>query len=251
MATSFGALCTDFYINQKLSLKMDLPSERETILHLFDQTRRVFPDMDRFRRFDGEVLLESGRRDATYQWLSLRRNSVRSGFVNPDEMNEAYSFHQKLLKVMPYHLTISPLDIDHMEMTFGFDLECKGNHDEVVYEALYGDSPVGSMLRIADSKPMDVQPIFGLKLPGEFNTQVFFEVRTRRRNRRGGAGRFRHEPISLYLFVRRFNPVESIDDLPRVFQQLAQHAEELATDHLVPSLLTPISRRITSGGLRD
>ncbi len=24
MATSFGALCTDFYINQKLALKMDL-----------------------------------------------------------------------------------------------------------------------------------------------------------------------------------------------------------------------------------
>ena len=38
MATSFGALCTDFYINQKVGLKMDLPADRETILHLFDRT---------------------------------------------------------------------------------------------------------------------------------------------------------------------------------------------------------------------
>ena len=53
MATSYGALCTDFYINQKLALKMDLPSDRETILHFFDLVRREMPSMHRFRRYDG------------------------------------------------------------------------------------------------------------------------------------------------------------------------------------------------------
>ena len=39
--TTFVALCSDFYVNQKLALKMDLPSERETILHFFDRVRKV------------------------------------------------------------------------------------------------------------------------------------------------------------------------------------------------------------------
>ena len=59
MTTSYGALCTDFYINQKLALKMDLPTERETLLHFFDQVRETHPGMTRFRRYDGELSLES------------------------------------------------------------------------------------------------------------------------------------------------------------------------------------------------
>ena len=108
MATSFGALCTDFYINQKLSLKMDLPGDRETVLHLFDGVRKAMPGMDRFRRYDGELALESARRDAEYRWLALRRTSVRTGHVNPQTMAEAYRFHRLILEVVPYHLTISP-----------------------------------------------------------------------------------------------------------------------------------------------
>ena len=45
MATSFGALSTDFHVSHKLNLRMDLPDDRETLLHLFDQTRKVVPAM--------------------------------------------------------------------------------------------------------------------------------------------------------------------------------------------------------------
>ncbi len=79
MATSYGALCSDFYINQKLALKMDLPSDRETVLHLYDRVRKAIPQLERFHRYGGELVLESSRRDEDYQWLTLRKNSVRTG----------------------------------------------------------------------------------------------------------------------------------------------------------------------------
>jgi len=247
MATSYGALCTDFYINHKVSLKMDLPGERETILHLFDQIKRICPSMDRFRRFDSEVLLESSRKDPSYQWASLRRSSIRAGYVNPDAMTDATRFHTRLLELVPYHLTISPLDVDHAELTFGFDLECKGNHDDVVFEALLGETPLADLLKIEGAKPMDVQPFIGAKLASDEDVQVFFEVRTRRRSRRGGSSRYRDEPISIFLMVRRFNPISTIDQWPQVFGQMVEQAEQITTDHVVPSLLTPIARQITSG----
>jgi hypothetical protein len=247
MATSFGALCTDFYVNQKLALKMDLPGDRETVLHMYDQVRKAVPSMDRFKRYESELALESSRRDAEYRWLAIRRTSIRTGHVNPQSMAEAYQLHRLILDVAPYHLTISPLDVDFVELLFGFDLECKANHDAIVFEALYGQSPISDLLRAPDAHILDVQPLFGLSLSDKGDTQAYFEVKTRTKSRRGGSGgRFRNEPISLFLTVRKYGPIHLVEDMQDVFEQLAHHAESLATDRLVPNLLTPISRQITS-----
>jgi hypothetical protein len=246
MATSFGALCNDFYVNQKLALKMDLPDDRETILHLCEQVRKAMPDMDRFKRYEGELALESSRREPTYRWLAMRRNSVRTGHVNPESLAEAYKIHRLVLEVAPYHLTISPLDVDYVELLFGFDLECKGNHDEVVAEALLSQSPMGQLLNHDKTWVLDVQPILGLSLSDKGNLQAYFEVKTRRRNRRGNATRYRSEPISIYVTVRQYGPIGELGNLQRIFETLAQHAESLATEKVVPHLLAPIARQITS-----
>ncbi len=246
MATSFGALCTDFYINQKLALKMDLPGDRETVLHLFDRVRKTVPSMDRFRRYDGELALESPRREAEYRWLAMRRTSVRTGHVNPQTMADAYDYHRLILEITPYHLTISPLDVDYLELMFGFDLECKANHDEVVYDALFGDSALGNVLKAPGSKILDVQPVLGASLSDKGDLQAYFEVKTRTKSRRGSSGRYRHEPIGVFLTVRRYGPVGALEELMMILDDLSTQAESLATDRLVPDLLTPIARQITS-----
>jgi len=246
MATSFGALSTDFYLNHKLALKMDLPTERETILHFFDQIRKVEPSMDRFRRYDEELALESSQRHDEYRWLSLRRTSIRTGHVNPQAMPQGYDFHRMVLKVAPYYLSISPLDVDYLELTFGFDLECKANHDGVVFNALYGDTPMAELLQVPDGRILDVQPVLGVSLTERGDIQAYFEIKTRKKNRRGDARRYKHEPISLFLTVRRYGSVQNIDALASIFDDLGEHAETLATERFVPNLLTPIARQITS-----
>ena len=281
MATSFGALCTDFYINQKVAVKMDLPGERETILHLFDRVRKSMPRMTRFRRYDDELALESSRRDPEYTWLALRRTSIRTGHVNPPAMADAYSFHRLLLDVAPAFLSVSPIDIDFIELLFGFDLECSGNHDEVVYEALFQDTPLAGLMKLPEGlngdglgrptgdssagasegasggvsegggaggagRIIDVQPLFGLSLSEKGDMQADFEVKTRSRGRRGSTGKTRHEPISIFLTVRQYGPIDRLEDLSPVFESLAHACETLATERLVPDLLMPISRQITS-----
>ncbi len=246
MATSFGALCTDFYVNMKLSLKMDLPSDRETILHLFDRIRKSIPSMDRMRRYDGELALESSRRDSEYRWLALRQTSLRMGHVNPPSMEAAMKTHQLMLEVAPYHLTISPLDVDFVELLFGFDLECSSDQDDVVYQALYVDSPLAQLLKVPGANIMDVQPMFGLSLSDSGDLQAYFEVKTRTKSRRGHSRRYRGEPLSIYLTLRKYGPVDKIEDLTDIFGQLAQRGESMAADYLVPNLLAPIARQITS-----
>lgn len=247
MATSFGALCNDFFVNQKLALKMDLPADRETVLHLLDQVRKAVPSMDRFRRYEGEFALESARRDSEYRWLAMRQTSIRSGHVNPQSMKEAYRLHRLVYELAPYHLTISPLDVDYVELLFGFDLECKANHDAIVYEALFSQSVVGNLLRGTEQQILDVQPIYGMNLTDKGNLQAYFEVRTRTKSRRGKTpSRSRREPISIFLTLRHYGPIHDIEELTGIFDDLTQHAETLATERLVPHLLTPIARHITS-----
>ena len=244
MATSFGALCNDFSASAKLSLKMDLPGDRETLLHLMDRVRKTVPAMSSFHPSESELVLESSRQDPEYRWLSLSRRSIHSAFYNPPTMAKAYAFHKMLLEVAPFHLTISPLDVDTLDLTFRFDFECRGNHDDLVFEALYGDSPLSHLLQIDGSKILDVQPYFNIAL--EPGVQAFFEVKTRNRDRRGSSRRYRQEPISLFMTVRRFGPVEKIEDLQELLKDLGTRAEALATDKFVPHVLMPISRIITS-----
>ena len=246
MATSFGALCTDFYVNHKLSLRMDLPDERETILHFLERVRKAIPSMNRFRRYDAELALESTRKEAEYRWLALRPTTIRTGHVNPQAMSNAYQFHRMIMELAPYHLSLSPLDIDFVELLFGFDLECKDNHDQVVFEALIEETPLARLLQVPEAKIMDVQPVFGVNLKDDGDLQAYFEVKTRRRNRHGSSKPYRNEPISLFVTVRKYGPVDRVEDLVTGFDQLAEHCETLATDQLVPNLLTPIARHITS-----
>ncbi|MCC7406797.1 MAG: hypothetical protein IT442_01920 [Phycisphaeraceae bacterium] len=249
MATSFGALCSDFYINQKLSLKMDLPYERETILHLFERIRKSEPTMDRFRRYDNELALESSRREPEYRWMAIRQNSIRTGHVNPQTMDGSYQFHRLIIETVPYHLSVSALDVDYLDLMFGFDLECNDNHDEVVFEALFGHSPVRTLVQLPgypESRVIDVQPVYGMSLDRRGDLQAYFEVKTRSRNRKGQTSRTRQEPISVLLTLRKYGPVQTINDLLPIFDLLREHCEHLATERLVPDLLTPIARQITS-----
>lgn len=245
MTTSYGALCNDFYINQKLSLKMPLPHDRESLLHFFDRVRKSDSSMNQFRRFDGEVSLESARnKDMQYRWVAMRETSIRSGHVNPPNMADGFTLHKLLLEMAPYHLSISPLDVDHLELTFGFDLECDGDQDRVVAEALFGDSPLAQLTQVEDTKLLNAQPMVGIALSKHGDLQAYFDVKTRRRGRKGSTKRSRGEPISIYLTVRQYGPINEVDDLPEILTMLAHHAENLATDKVVPHLLTPIARVI-------
>ncbi|MCK4871915.1 MAG: hypothetical protein KAS72_04230 [Phycisphaerales bacterium] len=250
MATSYGALCSDFYINQKFALKMDLPTARETVLDLFDRIRKTIPSMDRFRRYDGELSLESPVVGGQYAWVGLRETCVKSGYVNPDSLDDAYGLHLLLLEICPYFLSISPLDVDYVELVFGFDLEARGNHDAIVYEALMRDTPVGRLLDTSETQPIDVQPFIGMSLDAACDLQAYFEVKTRTPTRDVRAGEYHPEPISVYLTVRKYGAVDRREDLAETFESVRRQAEQLVEDRVLPHLVAPLRQAIETAGFQ-
>jgi hypothetical protein len=251
MIESFRALCSDYYVNQKLSLKLDLPKDRQTILDLFDRVRREYPGMDQFRRYRDELALESNAGETRHRWVAIRSGSVRSGSVNPDSLEEAYRFHGHLLEVCPYFLTISPLDVDCLEVLFGFDLLAGGNHDQIVFDALIAGSSLGQLLDVPGTSPIDCQPVLGMVLREPGNIEAHFEVKTRSPSR-GGKPDHAVEPISIYLTLRKYGPVGDVKHLGAALQTLGDRAEELVESRVFPNLIVPIRNAIgMSNGAPD
>ena len=244
MAESYRALCSDFYINQKLSLKLDLPRERQTVLDLFDRVRRQYPAMSQFRRYKDEVALESEPSADQNRWVAIRTNNIRAGMVNPESLADAYTLHAHVLDVAPFFLSISPLDVDYLELLYGFDIQTERGQDEVVYEAIIAQTPLAGLLDVADARISDCQPLFGMTLKdaaGEI--EVSYEVKTRSSGR-GGRG---DEPISIYLTLRKFSPVTEVRQLPEVLTQMSRLGEDLVESRLVPHLVVPIRDAAGSG----
>lgn len=255
----YAAFAADFYINLRLNLKMDLSMRRDTVLSLFDRIRREQPHMDRFKRYTDELALESrsseGRSAATMaataqQWIAVRKTSVRSGCVNPGSLEQGYGLHKLVLESAPYYLDIPPLDIDHIEVLYGFDVPASGNHDQIVFQAMYGNSPMGDVVAALNKserqKPavVECQPLVAVALTSDCTMQAHFEIKTRTSTRQVRAGEYRDEPISVYLIVRRYGPVADVKQLEHMFTEITAKGEELLDTVVVPKLLKPVNDAI-------
>ncbi len=246
MESSFAALCTDFYVNQKIALKMDLPSNRETVLHMMDRIRRELPSMSRFRRFDDELALESPEDESEYSWLSLRRTSIRSGWVNPLSLERAYDLHRLIIEVAPYFLSISPIDVEYVELVYGFDLEAGDDRNAIVFEALLSNSPFSSVIDPDHEVMLDVQPFLAFSLSNKGDLQAFLEIKTRPDQLEFHNGRVNESPITVYLTARRHGPFQAMEELNATFGMLAGHLERLAEDRVIPNVVVPIRETILS-----
>ena len=271
MSSPYAALSSDFYINARVNLKMDLPMRRDTVLPLFDRVRRQRPSMDKFRRYSNELALESraterskglegadlvggggGGEPGAYDWLAIRRTSIRSGSVNPDSDKHAHDLHGLILETCPYFLDVTPLDIESVEVLFGFDLMAAGNHDAIVFGALLGDSPLGAIMQTGSGPgkaalPIDFQPLLGMSLTEQCDVQAIFEVKTRTSAAQVRSGEYREEPISVYLIVRKHGPLEDVTQLPNIYHSLVARAEELLDRRVVPNMIVPLREAIGAG----
>lgn len=246
MSMSYSALCSDFYVNAKLSVRMELPRSREPVLELFERVRREYPRMASFRRYKDELALESGNEDVPHRWIAIRANSVRTGVVNPPTDDDMHALHRTAAEVCPYYLSISPLDIESVELLYGFDLSARGNHDAIVAGALLHGSPLGALLDASGAKVQECQPMLGLSFDGG-TVHSSVEVKTRSRKPEGGERG--GEPISLYVTVRSNEPITDLKHLPARIDQLAHRGRSLVDALAIPSLLVPLRDEIASGSL--
>jgi len=247
MSNPFAAFCEDFYVNMRLGSQLNLPHNRETLLHLFERVQKSYPGMARFRKTDnGEFNLEEDRGGHSYRWMSLEAKRLSSGHVNPSSVEESLSLHTLLLEMAPHHLGISPIEVDYLDVLFGFDLGFGGNHDEVIAESLFRDSPLACLTEAAGSRAVDFQPTVTVALSDDCRLQARIDIVTRTNSYQVRTGDYSDDAISVYLIVRRYWGDRPREPMEKLFVQMTERAEQLCSDFIIPRVLRPISSAIAS-----
>src|ERR1700720_3029749 len=105
----YSSLCDDFGVYVYVNTKMELPTNRETVLHFFDSLQKTFPQMTDFEcRENGGFGLEEERGKASYRWVTLESQRICTGYVTPPALEAAATQHERILELAPYHLDFSP-----------------------------------------------------------------------------------------------------------------------------------------------
>jgi hypothetical protein len=247
MSNPYSAFCEDFYVNMRVGSQLSMPHQRETVLAFFERVQKEFPGMTRFRKSDnGEFHLEEDRSGQNYRWVSLEAKRLTAGHVNPPTVADSLRLHQFLLELAPFHLGISTLEVDYLDVLFGFDLSFSGNHDEIIAESLMADSPLVCLTEEAGAKAVDFQPTVTVALSDDCRLQARIDIVTRTNSYQVRTGDYSDDVISVYLILRRYWGDRPRDPMEKLLGELSARAEELCDRHVLPKVIRPISAAISS-----
>jgi len=243
----YSSLCDDFYVNMNLSTEMELPANRETILHFFERLQKTYPTMRNFySRERGDFVLEEDKDQGAYRWCSVEPRRLCSGHVNPESVEGVLDQHRLVLDLAPYTLSVSPLDCEALDLLFGFDFTYRGNHNQVVSEAL-GVAPAYERLaEIPGITVINYEPSFTIALDEECRLQCRVSVETRTNAYQVRTGDFPEEQLSVYVTARRYGGLGTELTYVQVLDKMARVCQEMVDNYVAESILRPLARAISA-----
>lgn len=241
----YSAVCDEFYMNMHLGTEMDLPQNREAVLHFFEQIQKRFPNMSNFyARERGEFCLEEEKENGRYRWVSTEPRRLCSGAVNPESIESAVEQHCTVLQLIPFELSISHLDCESLNITMGFDYIYRGNHNELLAEALGMISPLDRLADRKGSSVLSYEPMIQIALDDDCKTQCRLSFETRTTAYQVRSNEFGEEPLSVYVTVRRYDSLSSDEQFGEELKRLAGICETIVDDLVVDQVLKPLQQTI-------
>jgi hypothetical protein len=243
--TPYDSLCDDFYVNMNLSTEMELPANRETVLHFFERVQKSYPMMRNFYcRERGEFVLEEDKDQASYRWCTIEPRRLCSGAVNPEAIRDAVEQHRLVLELAPYTLSVSPLDCEALDLLFGFDFTCRGNHNQVVAEALGLSPSLERLLEIPGASVINYEPTVTIALDEQCRLQCRISVETRTNAYQVRTGDFPEDQLSVYVTARQYGSLSPNTTFGETLDQLLRICQEMVEGHVIDYVLRPLARTI-------
>lgn len=243
----FSALSDDYYVNLHLNTEMALPAQRETVLGFFEQVQKSYPSMRNFyTRENGDFVLEEDKDHGQYRWISIEPRRVCSGYVNPTHPDRAIEQHQFVLDIVPYMLSVSPLDCEALDLMVGFDFSYRGNHDAIVAEALGTSSCSDALVDLPGSQVINYEPSITIALEDSCRLQARLMVETRTNAYHVRRGEFPDEQISVFFTIRQYGSLPSGMSFKDNLLVLKQKSDELLERCIVDQVLRPLQMAISA-----
>ncbi len=242
----YSSLCDDFYVNMNLGTEMELPTNRETVLHFFERVQKSYPSMRNFYcRERGDFVLEEDKDRGDYRWCTIEGRRLCSGQVNPETIQTAMEQHQLVLELAPYNLSVSPLDCEALDLLFGFDFSFRGNHNQVVAEALGISPAIEQMADFTNAKVINYEPSLTMALDEDCRLQCRLSVETRTNAYQVRTGDFPEEQLSVYVTARQYGSLNPDLTFGQTLEELVRICQDMLDNHVVEHVLQPLARTIS------
>lgn len=241
----YSSLCDDMYVNMTLNTEMELPGSRETVLHFFERIQKKFPTMRNFyARERAEYVLEEDKDQGHYRWATIESRRLSSGAVNPESVEAALEQHRLILDTAPYALSISPLDCEALDLLYGFDFTYRGNHNQLLAEAVGLPPSLERVLEYSGATVINYEPSLMLALDADCRLQLRINFENRTNAYQVRTGEYPEEQLSVYVTARQYGSLgngktflQALEDLNRVCQDVIDHS-------VAESILHPLQRAI-------
>jgi hypothetical protein len=244
--TPYASLADDFYVNMNLATEMELPAQRETILHYFERVQKKFPSMRKFYcRDKRDYVLEEDKDQGRYRWAAVEAKRLCSGQVNPPSLESVLEQHRLVLDLAPAFLSVSPLDCEALDVLFGFDFAFRGNHNALLAEALGVGPAFDRFGEIPGGRVINFEPSLTLALDEDCRTQVRISTETRTNAFQVRTGEFSEEQLSVYVTARQYGSLDASATYVEVMDRLAKLAREVVDGYVVDQILRPLARTIS------
>jgi len=244
---SYASLCDDFGVSTYVHGKLEMPTNRETVLHFFEAVQKAFPRMTDFeKRADNDYMLEEDRESGSYRWTSLDSRRLCSGFVNPPTLEDADAHNERILEIAPYHLDLGGMQTESMDVLYYFDFTYQGNHDEVVAEALTAGTPLEGLIQVPAARVLHFQPTMMLALDEGCQLQCRLSIETRTTAYQVRTNNFPESAITVYFTVRQFWGKQPFKTFAESYHNQRRILDELASTYIVPQVINPLAKAIST-----
>jgi hypothetical protein len=244
---SYSSLADDYYVNLNLNTEMQLPQGRETILGFFERFQKQYPTLRNFyTRENGDFVLEEDKEQGHQRWLSLEPRRICSGYVNPPHPEAALEQHALVLQLVPYMLSVSPLDCEALDFMLGFDFAYRGNHDELVADALGAGSAFDGMLDVPGAKVLNYEPSITIGLDESCRQQARLMIETRTNAYQVRRGEFPEDQISVYFTVRQYGSLGADSSFEATLSKLKEQSDYLMQSYVIDHVLRPLAQAIST-----
>jgi hypothetical protein len=241
----YDSVSDDFYINMNLATEMELPSNRETVLHFFERIQKKYPSMRKFYcRDKRDFVLEEEKDRGHYRWATVENRRICSGQVNPASIESALEQHRLVLELAPFMLSASPLDCEALDLLFGFDFTYRGNHNQLVAEALGLSPALERVLDFPGTAVINYEPSITLSLDEDCRTQVRVSMETRTNAYQVKTGEYAEDQLSVYVTARQYGSLEPDATFVQALEKLAQVCQHVVENYVIEQILRPLARTI-------
>ncbi|MHC4179625.1 MAG: hypothetical protein ACYSWU_19100, partial [Planctomycetota bacterium] len=193
----------------------------------------------------GDFVLEEDKDKGNYRWCTIEPRRVCSGQVNPETIEGAMEQHRLVLELAPYMLSVSPLDCEALDLLYGFDFTYRGNHNQLVTEALGVSPAMERVLDIPGSTVINHEPSLTIALDEDCRAQFRLSVETRTNAYQVRTGDFPEEQLSVYVTARQYGSLGPDKTFVETLERLGELCGEMIENHVIEHVLDPLARTIS------